>query len=125
MKAIGHKTWVIPGGQIPETSIGREPEFTSRDELCVLNTGDRDAHVEVTVYYADRDPVGPYRLTVAARRVRQVRFNDLIDPLAMPLGTVYAAMLRSDVPVVAQFTRVDTRQTALAVCTMLAHPVQA
>jgi hypothetical protein len=121
--AIGHKLWVIPGGCIPETGTGREPEFTSRDELCVLNTGDSDAQLEITLYYSDRDPVGPYPLTVAARRVRQVRFNDLIDPAATPLGVPYAAVVRSDAKVVVQFTRVDTRQAALAMATTLAWPV--
>jgi hypothetical protein len=121
--AIGHKVWVIPGGHIPETGAGREPDFTSRDELCVLNAGDGTARLEIMLYYEDREPVGPYPLDVAARRVRHVRFNDLIDPAAMPLGTPYAAVVRSDAPVVVQFTRVDTRQAALAIATTMALPV--
>jgi hypothetical protein len=119
---IGCKLWAIPGGRIPEGGSGREPEFTSRDELCVLNAGDADAHLEITIYYADREPVGPYPLVVAARRVRQVRFNDLIDPSAMPLGTDYAAVVASDVPVTVQFTRLDTRQEALAIASVMAFP---
>jgi hypothetical protein len=120
--AIGHEVWVIPGGHIPETGTGREPEFTSRDELCVLNAGAGTARLEITLYYEDREPVGPYPLEVAARRVRHLRFNDLIDPAAIPLGVAYAAVVRSDAPVVVQFTRVDTRQTALATATTMAFP---
>jgi hypothetical protein len=120
---IGRKLWVIPGGHMPETGTGREPEFTSRDELCVLNAGDATARLEIMVYYADREPIGPYALEVAARRVRQVRFNDLIDPEAMPLGVPFAAVVTSDAPVTVQFTRVDTRQAALAIATTMALPM--
>ena len=123
MTKIGHKVWVIPGGHIPDGVTGPEPEFTSRDELCVLNVGKHEAKLEITIYYADREPAGPYPLTVAARRVRQVRFNDLIDPAAIPLGTDYAAIISSNVPVAIQFTRLDTRQSALAVTTMMAYAV--
>ena len=52
--------------------------------------------------------MGPYPLTVAPHRVRQVRFNDLIDPQAMPLGVDYAVVIESNVPIVVQFTRHDT-----------------
>jgi hypothetical protein len=123
VKAIGHTTWVVPGGRIPRQSTGPEPEFTSRDELFVLNTGDAEAHLALTIFYADRDPIGPYELTVAARRVRRVRCNDLIDPEAMPLGVDYGVLAESNVPVVVHFTRVDTSQPALAMLGVTAVPV--
>jgi hypothetical protein len=69
MREIGRMRWAIPGGHVPLSGTGREPEFTSRDTHCVLNSSDRGALVEVTISHADRDPVGPYRLAVAARRV--------------------------------------------------------
>lgn len=123
MRVVGSRTWVIAGGRIPFGSTGAEPEFTSRDELSILNAGKRDVHVRLTIYYTDRDPVGPYEVTVAAQRVRVIRFNDLIDPVAMPLGVPYAAVIRSSQRVVVQFTRQDTRQSANALLGMLAYPV--
>ena len=114
MKAIGHVTWVIPGGRIPLRSTGPEPESTSRDEIFVLNTGDSEARLALTIFYTDRDPIGPYTLTVGARRVRSVRCNDLIDPEAMPLGVDYGVLVESNVPVVVHFSRIDTSQPALA-----------
>ncbi len=110
MKAIGRTKWAIPGGHIPLRSHGHEPEHTSRDELGILNTGEAEAHLEMTIFYADRDPVGPYRLTIPGRRTRHVRLNDLIDPEAIPLDTDYAAVIESDTPIVVQFTRRDTSQ---------------
>jgi hypothetical protein len=66
-----------------------EPTTTGEDFLCVLNAEERHAHVQVTIFYTNRDPVGPYGLTVAARRVRQVRFNDLVGRQAVVLDAPY------------------------------------
>jgi hypothetical protein len=120
MRTIGAKVWAIPGGHVPLRSSGEEPRHTSRDELCVLNAGHADVSLQLTIYYEDREPVGPYPLKVPAQRVRHVRFNDLIDPHAMPLDTPYAALLVADHPVVVQFTRHDTSQAANAIATTLA-----
>jgi hypothetical protein len=122
LKTIGSKVWAIPGGHMPWLSSGEEPRDTSCDVLCVLNAGHLDVHLQMTVYYEDRDPVGPYPLKVAAQRVRHVRFNDLIDPQALPLDTPYAVLIVADHPVVVQFTRRDTSQAANAIATTLAFP---
>ncbi|MCE7080997.1 sensory rhodopsin transducer [Streptomyces sp. ST2-7A] len=110
----GSRTWVFPGGHIPVEGTGPEPEFTSRDELCLLNAGTEPAAVELTVLHEDRERVGPYPLRVEAGRVRHVRINDLVDPQAVPLGEPYGLVVRSDVPVVAQLTRLDTRRGGLS-----------
>jgi len=122
MTAIGRTAWVIPGGHIPLGSTGPEPEFTSRDELFVLNSGDAEARLALTIFYADRDPTRPYELTVDPRRVRRVRFNDLIDPEAIPLGVDFGVLVESSVPIVVQFTRIDTSQPALAMLGITAIP---
>lgn len=123
MRGIGRRAWAIAGGHIPLESTGNEPADTSRDELCVLNASPRDARLELTIYFEDREPVGPFRLLVQARRVRHVRFNDLIDPQALPLDTPYACVLEADVAVVVQFTRRDTSRAGNAIATTLAFPL--
>ncbi len=110
MRGIGSKLWAIPAGRIPPHSTGHEPEFTSRDELCLLNATGEEANVEITIFYEDRDPVGPYPLSVGAHRVRHVRFNDFIDPEAVPMAADYAALVESDVPIVAQHIHLDSRR---------------
>lgn len=123
MKSVGETTWVVPEGYIPETSTGPEPEMISHGTLCILNTGNRDAHIEVTVYFRDREPIGGYRRTVGARRTLHLRFNDLDDPQPVPRGTDFASVLRSDLPVVVQHTRLDSRQAQNALMTTMAYPV--
>jgi hypothetical protein len=121
-KSVGVKEWVIAEGYIPPESHGPEPEMLSHETVCLLNAGDRDANVEITIYYSDREPVGPYKLTVPARRTRHVRFNNLCDPEPIPRGTDFSSVIRSDVPVVAQHTRLDSRQAENALLSTVAYP---
>jgi hypothetical protein len=119
---IGKTLWAIAEGYIPGESTGEGPALESHETLCVLNPNDRDASIELTLYFTDRDPVGPYHLSVPARRTRHFRFNDLKDPEPVPRDTDYASLLRSDLPVIVQHTRLDSRQPALALMTTLAFP---
>ena len=122
MAAIGRTMWAIPGGWMPLASTGPEPAFTSHDKLCLLNAGEEMANVEVAIVSTDREPVEPYRLTIASCRVRPIRVNDLIFPEAIPLETTYAAVVRSDVPLVVQFTRQDTGRGARGIAGSMAFP---
>jgi len=120
MTAIGRTRWAIAEGYIPSHSTGPEPQMTSHETASLLNAGDRDARVAITIFFSDRDPVGPYRLVVPARRTRHVRFNDLKDPAPIPRDTDYASCIESDVPIVVQHTRLDSRQAENALLSTVA-----
>jgi hypothetical protein len=97
-------------------------QITLGMRLGPLNTGDADAHVEITIYFSDRDPVGLYRVNVPARRTKHVRFNDLTGPEQIARGNGYARVIVSDVPIVIQHTRLDSRQAENALMTTMAYP---
>lgn len=118
---IGKKIWAIPEGYIPAWSNGPAPEFTSHEASCILNTGDIDAHINLTIFFADREPAGPYHIEVKARRTNHIRFNELTDPEKIPVGTSYSSLFVSDVPVVIQHTRLDSRQSENALITTIAY----
>jgi hypothetical protein len=120
MSSLGHKRWAIAEGWIPPTSTGPAPAMTSHETACLLNASDDDAHVTITLYFSDREPVGPYRVTVPARRTKHLRFNDLSDPAPVPRATDYASVIESDVPIVVQHTRLDSRQAENALITTIA-----
>ncbi|MEX2584681.1 MAG: sensory rhodopsin transducer [Gemmatimonadota bacterium] len=120
MDSIGRKRWAIAEGYIPAESTGPEPQMTSHETACILNVTDEDAEVAVTIFYTDREPVGPYRLTVPARRTKHVRFNELSDPAPIPRDTDYASLIESTVPIVVQHTRLDSRQSENALITTIA-----
>ncbi|TQJ91247.1 sensory rhodopsin transducer [Streptomyces sp. SLBN-31] len=120
MEHIGHHVWAIPEGFIPGSSTGPE-SMASHETACVLNTGDEDAHLEITLFFPNREPAGPYRVTVPARRTVHQRFNELADDGSIPVGTDYASVLVSDVPVVVQHTRLDSRQASNALLSTVAY----
>jgi hypothetical protein len=121
-QTIGQTVWAIAEGYIPGYSHGPEPEMLSHETACILNANAADAHVEITVFFKDREPAGPYRVTIPAQRTKHVRFNDLKDPEPIPHDTDYSSVLVSDLPIVVQHTRLDSRQAANALMTTIAFP---
>jgi hypothetical protein len=118
---IGRTHWAIAEGYIPGESNGPKPEMESHETACILNTTDKEAHVEITIYFEDQEPVGPYKITVPAKRTSHIRFNDLKDPQPIPTDTDYASTIISDVPIVVQHTRLDSRQAENALLTTIAY----
>ena len=119
--AIGRKRWAIAEGYIPGESHGPRPEMTSHETACLFNPSDQDAHVAITVFFANRDPAGPYRVTVPARRTKHLRFNELREPEPIPKETEYSSLIEADIPIVVQHTRLDSRQSANALLSTIAY----
>ncbi|HEU5409890.1 MAG TPA: sensory rhodopsin transducer [Candidatus Acidoferrales bacterium] len=119
-RPLGHLRWAIAEGYVPKESTGPAPEMLSHETACILNANDREAHLRITIYFSDQDPVGPYLLTIGARRTKHVRFNDLKDPAPVPRGKDYSSVIESDVPIVVQHTRLDSRQAANALLSTIA-----
>ena len=125
MDAIGRRRWVIPEGFIPSRSmVNADRALLSHEAFCVLNAGDADAHIALTLFFTDREPVGPYRVTVGARRTYHFRFNELEAPEKVPLDTDYASVIESDVPIVVQHTRLDSRAAEIALLSTMAWPAE-
>src|SRR6476620_2466952 len=120
MQAIGKKRWAIAEGYIPSQSVSNERALLSHETACILNAGDDDAHVTVTVFFTDREPVA-YRVTVPARRTLHLRFNDLRDPEPIPLDTDYSSVFESDVPITVQHTRLDSRRAEISLLSTMAY----
>ena len=117
MEPIGKRRWAIAEGYIPGSSTGVARQLTSHETACILNAGAEEAHVAITVFYGDREPDGPHRLVVPARRTLHVR----LDKLGIPAEVDYSTVVESDVPIVVQHTRLDSRQDALALLSTIAY----
>ena len=115
------KIWAIPDGYIPGESNGPSPQLTSHEAACILNTGTREAHILLTIYFEDRAPAGPFHLTVGRQRTLHVRFNNLSNPETIPCDTPYSSVFVSDAPVIIQHTRLDSRQAANALLSTIAY----
>ncbi|ANQ84955.1 sensory rhodopsin transducer [Azoarcus olearius] len=121
MSSIGKTRWAIAEGYLPPQNGERGRRMVSHETACLLNTGRYDAHVRITVYFSDREPAGPYLITVPAQRTVHLRFNDLRDPEPIPLDTDYASVIESDRPIVVQHSRLDSRHAELSLVTTLAY----
>lgn len=119
--SIGSRHWAIAEGYLPGWSTGEDPALQSHETCCVLNAGDAPANLAITLYFEDRDPAGPYRARVEPRRTLHLRFDALTDPAPVPRATPYASTIESDVPIVVQHTRLDSRQAANALMTTIAY----
>ena len=118
---IGRKYWAIAEGYIPGWSHGPEPQMTSHETVCILNASDQDAHIRLMIYFSDQEPTGPYCFIIPARRTKHIRFNDLSDPTRIPQETNFASVIESDIPIVVQHTRLDSRQAENALLSTIAY----
>lgn len=121
MDSIGRRHWAIAEGYIPSQSSFSDPALISHETACILNAGDKEARVRITIYFADREPIGPYRVTVSPRRTLHLRFNDLTDPAPLPRDTAYSSLFESDVPIVVQHTRLDSRHAEVSLLSTTAY----
>jgi hypothetical protein len=124
MPNLGSTVWAIPEGYIPSDSVSDAHDLVSHEAACFLNSGDREVQVEITLFFENREPVGPYRLKVPARRTLHLRFNDLSDPAPVPRDTSYASLIEASAPVIVQHTRLDSRQPGMALLSTIAYPAE-
>jgi hypothetical protein len=121
MTMLGRTHWAIAEGYIPSQSSFSDPALVSHETACILNAGDAPAHVRITVFFADREPVGPYLVTVEPRRTLHLRFNDLDRPAPIPRDTPYSSVFEPDAPIVVQHTRLDSRRAEVSLLSTIAY----
>ncbi len=117
---IGKRKWAIAEGYIAGWSHGPEYLMTSPEASCILNAGDEEANVNLTVFFKDKPAIGPYPVKIGAERTLHLRMNDL-DPEKLPLATDYSCVIESSVPIIVQHTRLDSRQAENALMTTIAY----
>lgn len=120
MPQVGYKVWAIAEGYIPSGSVSSDHALISHEAACILNASDDEADISITLFFTDREPIGPYRIKVGARRTLHMRFNDLTDPAPVPRDTSYASVIRSTAPIVVQHTRLDSRNPSIALLSTVA-----
>lgn len=120
-KDMGSRRWAIPEGYIPGTSVDpNNHALLSHEAACLLNVTDEDAEIVITIFFENRDPAGPYRVKLPARRTLHLRFNDLNDPEPVPRDTSYASLIESTAPIIVQHTRLDSRNPSIALLSTIA-----
>jgi hypothetical protein len=105
----GARTWYFPDGDLPPAGPGEPP---AHESLMILNVSSGPAAVDLDLYWEDRPPVLGIRVTVAGQRVRCLRapwYDDPADAARVAIGVreQYAIRVRSDVPVICQYGRLE------------------
>lgn len=119
--ATGHTYWVIPDGYIPPDSRG---SLESHESICVLNTGQEEAVLDITIFFEDREPIENIKANVLGRRTKHIRTATLrAGEQSIPSGVPYAITVSSNVPVIIQYSRLDTTQPELALMSVMAFPL--
>lgn len=113
---IGKNTWVFADGDLPPQG-SEEP--LGHEALMVVNSNEKDAQLSLTILFEDKGPIEGIKLTVPAKRVNCFRMDFPIgeNNFKIPFGQ-YALIIESDVPVIANFGRLDRRKD------MAYYPVQ-
>ena len=122
-KAVGAQVWLVPDCFYP--SISSPGHYVSHEAICVLNTGTEDAYINLTLYFEDREPVRSFKTTCKGERTHHVRLDQINDGngKSIPQDVPYAIMVESDVPIVVQYSRLDTTQAEMSLMTTMAHPM--
>lgn len=107
----GKKVWIFPDAELPPVGLNVIP---GHESIIITNTGNQDAHIQITLFYPDKEPTKDIHAVVSAQRVRCLRTNEEKDfgVHTAAFEEQYAIMLESDVPVVAQYGRAEPRQVA-------------
>ena len=107
----GKKVWIFPDAELPPVG---ENVIPGHESIIITNTGDKDAHIRITLLYTDKEPISDICVTVDAKRVRCLRTNEEKDFGKYTANTEeqYAIMLESDEPIVAQYGRAEPRKVA-------------
>ena len=96
----GKRTWYIPDAYLPSSGAGSKLE--SHDCVSVLNVGDQEAKIRLSLYFEDREPEEGIFLTVPAKRCKHVQMNrsELLGGFVVPRDTPYAIAVESNVEII-------------------------
>ena len=120
-KNIGKCHWFIPDAFYPTVDHGED--YVSHEAVCVLNAGEADAHIHITLYFEDREPIEGFEALCGARRTHHIRMDRIVSKAGMkvPRGVPYAMTVESAVPVVVQYSRLDTTQAEMSFMGLIAY----
>jgi len=106
----GKNSWYIPDAYLPSSGLGEKWE--GHESVCLLNVTDQDATVKFTLYFEDREPLEISPIPLPARSDRHVGMHkpEQLNGIEVPRDVCYGIAVESDVPIIAQYSRLDVTQ---------------
>jgi len=123
MKAYGKKTWLIPDTFL--NSISKNDSL-SHEAICVINTSDVDADIQLTLFFEDRDPDTSFKSFCGAQRTHHIRMDKIrsAEGKSIQHDVPYAVLVESNTPIVVQYSRLDTSCGGMALMTTIGFAVE-
>ena len=118
----GKKQWYIVDGYRPSPMPDPAAVYEGHESIMILNPNAEDAHVLISVYFEDRDPVEDIPYLVPAKRIRCFKSHEseVLGGLEIGVGVQYSMQIKSDVGVVVQYGRLDVQQPNMAYMALMA-----
>lgn len=119
----GKKQWYIVDGYRPSPTPDPKAEYVGHESVMILNTNDCDAHIFISIYFEDRDPVENIPYVVPAKRIRCFKTDDseVLGGLSIGVGVQYSMEIKSDVGIIVQYGRLDVQQSNMAYMALMAQ----
>lgn len=117
---IGKKIWAIGDGFMNATANGG---FESHEAICVLNVSGQNAHINITIYFEDEEPLRGFMAVCENDRTNHIRLDWVKngEGKVVPHGKPYAMLIESDTPIVCQHSRMDVSQPEMTLMTTIAY----
>lgn len=116
----GATTWYFPDGYLPEKTEGK---MEAHEAIMIMNVNNQIASVKMDIYFENKAPIKDISIEVGAERVISMHLDipEQTGGFQIPPLTQYAVRLRSNIPVVAMFGRLDTTQPNMAYYTVSSY----
>ena len=113
MNDLGKKIWIFPDAFLP---LKGKPYKTSKsgdqfghESLCIVNTSQMIANLKIDFLYENDEPIENYETKIDARRSLHLRLDKIeVQGSKLLREKPYSIVLKSDINVVAQLSRLDT-----------------
>ncbi len=121
MNPQGATTWIFPDGYLP--ARGNSTDYVGHDCICIVNTSLEAAHCTLDFYFEDIEPMLGIPILVGAQRSLHLRLDKPLNGYKLPREKPYSVRLRSSIPVVAQYSRLDVTQSNMAFLSSLGYAI--
>ena len=96
-------------------------EFPSHEAICVINPYTESLQVELTIYFENRDKMGGFIVKVDGERTLHIRLDKIVNNNNehIPQDVPYAIEIKCDKDIPMQYSRMDTSQAEMSICTTM------
>jgi len=113
MSEIGKKIWVFPDAFLPAEGNPYKSSFSGdqygHESLCIVNYALKNAKLIIDFLFEDEKPIENFKITIESKKSLHLRLDNIkVHGMNLPREKPYSIILKSDINVVAQLSRLDT-----------------